>query len=187
TLGNSRRYMVLTCGDAQRDNADYFEALRDQMDNRGGLAAFVHLLQARKLRDPTRAWLRRPPMTEGLRDQIDLGLTREDEFFIEAISRGQIGDAAGPLPPIVFAEDRETEVFSDDLVQAYIESVRPSGYDLRRATAQNIRRKAERYWDVLEGDDNRRRDDTGRRRRVIVVAPLSRCRAKLAAMGVSGF
>src|SRR5690606_19176831 len=158
------------------DNADYFEALRDQMDKRGGLAAFVHLLQTRKLRDPTRAWLRRPPITEGLRDQIDLGLTREDEFFIEAIARGQIGDAASALPPIVFSEDRETEVFTDDLVAAYVESVRPSDYDLRRATAKNIRNKAERYWAIAEGDDNRRVDATGRRRRVIVVAALPRCR-----------
>lgn len=187
TLGNSRRYMVLTCGDAQRDNADYFEALRAQMDKRGGLAAFVHLLQTRKLRDPTRAWLRRPPITEGLRDQIDLGLTREDEFFIEAIARGQIGDAASTLPPIIFSEDTETEVFTDDLVAAYIESVRPSGFDLRRATAKNIRNKAERYWAIAGGDDNRRVDTTGRRRRVIVVAALPRCREKLAAMGVTGF
>lgn len=178
-----RRYMVLDCGAAHRKDEEYFTALRDQMDNQGGLAAWVHkLLTYKPPEGRSWSWLRNPPMTEGLREQIELNMTPEDEWFINTIRTGKIAGfgSAG----IEFDEDADTFVETGKLLSAWEMALNPQGHDRKRATGAHVRKLAQRYW-VVRGDG--RAGDGAERHRGFYVANLVECRAKLAAMGVDGF
>jgi hypothetical protein len=176
---DERRYLGLVCGDEHQKDEPYFKAICDQMDN-GGLGAWVHKLQTYQPPEGRSwSWLRNPPMTEGLRDQIALNMTPEDEWFINAIRKGKIagfGNAG-----IEFEEDADTFVETEKLLAAWEMALSPQGHDKKRATGAHVVKMARKYWVVL-GDG--RKGDGGVRRRGFWVGPLRDCREKLAKMGV---
>lgn len=102
---DERRYLVLDVADTYAEDAknpetaDYFNALYAETvpsrknPNPSGLAAFAqYLLDWQK---PDWVDLRRPPITEGLREQIDHGLPRHVKWMQEVLERDnglKVGD-----------------------------------------------------------------------------------------------
>jgi hypothetical protein len=87
-----RRMFVLDVSDAQLQNHDYFEALRDEIDG-GGKAAFLACLLARPV---DRKRLRKAPATEALHSQQDLSLKPELRWWRECLMTGAIGPYTWP-------------------------------------------------------------------------------------------
>ena len=71
---DERRYFVLECGDDQRNNQEYFGALKNQLEHNGGAgysALLFHLLNV----DLTGFNVRKPPHTDELREQMQESTT----------------------------------------------------------------------------------------------------------------
>lgn len=84
--GDERRYFALHCGDENRQDAAFFEALMDQMKD-GGYGAFMHdLLQ----RDISKTDFRKPPSTPLLSIQIVSSMTGLDRWWASALAMGAL-------------------------------------------------------------------------------------------------
>jgi len=90
--GDERRYFALHCGDDNRQDGAYFEALMSQM-NRGGYGAFMHdLLQ----RDISKTDFRKPPSTPLLSIQIVSSMTGFDRWWASALAMGALPFVQAP-------------------------------------------------------------------------------------------
>jgi Family of unknown function (DUF5906) len=93
-----RRHFVLHVSDAKAQNHDYFEALREEIDN-GGREALLHFLLERRF---DRKSLRRAPDTDALREQQDFSLNTELTWYKECLALESIG--SNPWPTEISAE-----------------------------------------------------------------------------------
>lgn len=92
--GDERRYFALTCGNDNRQDADFFKGLLAQM-RAGGYAAFVHDLMKR---DISKTDFSRPPVTPLLSTQIVASMTGLERWWCAAL-------AVGALPFVKIPED----------------------------------------------------------------------------------
>lgn len=88
--GDARRFFVLKCGNAQKQNTDYFRDIDAQMNN-GGLEAMVHDLMQWDPEDHNLTWdaLRKPPQTDARSEQAGYGLTGPKARLIDIIREGE--------------------------------------------------------------------------------------------------
>ena len=88
--GDARRFFVLKCGNAQKQNTDYFRDIDAQMEN-GGLEAMVFDLMHWNPMDHGLTWdaLRKPPQTEARSEQAGYGLTGPKARLIDIIREGE--------------------------------------------------------------------------------------------------
>lgn len=83
---DERRFCVLLLPDKVQGNTEYFNDLCVQMENGGVAAMYYDLLQVNVNID----YLRKPPVTKGLKDQILQGLNPALLFWHEVLSRGYL-------------------------------------------------------------------------------------------------
>ncbi|MBV8092318.1 MAG: hypothetical protein JO110_03610 [Acetobacteraceae bacterium] len=83
---DARRFLVLDVGIEAKDNHEYFEALWQEMEN-GGYEAFLYDLLHYDL---THFNVRRPPETEGLREQKKLSLPTLEAWWLDVLQRGYV-------------------------------------------------------------------------------------------------
>lgn len=95
-----RRYFVLDCGDAQKENKTYFAAIDAQMENGGAEAMMFDMLE----RGMTFAKLGKVPMTEAKRDQLQSSMTPQMQWLAEALADGQFPAAYAGAPQIEWPE-----------------------------------------------------------------------------------
>jgi hypothetical protein len=88
---DERRYAVLKVSDIHRKDHIYFAALDDQLDS-GGTEALMYLLMNRDIRKFNH---RSAPVTEGLIDQIIVGLPDLDRYWYNVLRLGQIKKITG--------------------------------------------------------------------------------------------
>jgi hypothetical protein len=84
---DERRYFVLECGDDQRNNQEYFGALKKQLEHNGGAgysALLFHLLNV----DLTGFNVRKPPHTDELREQMQESTTDGMDVVREILETG---------------------------------------------------------------------------------------------------
>lgn len=105
--GDERRFFVLDVGQAQQQNTAYFGAIADQLDN-GGREALLHLLLTY---DISEFRVQDVPQTQALRDQKDLSLSPEEDWWLNKLLDGQLLDE----------EEWPSEVIKDRLTDDYIE------------------------------------------------------------------
>ena len=86
--GNERRYFVLDVGDEQRQNAAYFKAVKDQLED-GGYEALLHHLMTR---DISLFNVRDVPQTEALKDQKILSQSPMQQWWFSKLMEGRILD-----------------------------------------------------------------------------------------------
>jgi|TARA_Y100000310_G_scaffold160698_2_gene160489 hypothetical protein len=98
-----RRYFVLDVGDEQKQNATYFKDLFDNMTG-GGRSALLHELLHTDLSE---FQVRNVPKTGALKEQQELSLTIEEEWWFNKLSTGLLLDGDGsetPWPPAPLLE-----------------------------------------------------------------------------------
>ncbi len=84
---DERRYLVMSCGDAQRGNKRYFAAIADQLKNGGRAALLHHLLKEVDLKGFE---VRNPPRTAELVKLMGAGLRGAEEFWHECLTEGRL-------------------------------------------------------------------------------------------------
>lgn len=109
--GDERRFLVLDVGQEEQQRPAYFRAIAEEMDA-GGREALLHFLLTYDL---SNFEVRAVPQTEALRDQKDLSLTPEQDWWLNKLRDG-----------VLFPEDEgwPSEVLKDKLVEDYTEYTR---------------------------------------------------------------
>jgi hypothetical protein len=90
-----RRFFVLSVASTHMQDADYFEAIAEEMKN-GGREAFARFLLDREITDEKRKALRRAPRTDELRVQQEASLPAELRWWKQCLREAQIGDMDWP-------------------------------------------------------------------------------------------
>lgn len=85
-FGKERRFFVLELTNAFQDDFAFFEALRKQMEEQGGLAAMMYELQHRQIETNQR----KAPSTAALEAMGDIGLDTHELWLLEALQAGEI-------------------------------------------------------------------------------------------------
>lgn len=106
--GDERRYFVLDVGEAQQQRSEYFGAIARQMDDGGREALLHHLLTY----DLSEFRVQDVPQTQALRDQKDLSLSPEEDWWLNKLTEGTL------LPD---TDGWPSEVIKDHLTDDYIE------------------------------------------------------------------
>lgn len=150
---DARRFFVLECSNAHKQDAAYFGAIDDQMEN-GGLQAMVHELMHW---DPSciGGWemLRYPPITDCLRQQAGMGLRGPAERLVvvleDCILQGRTAD--GDAFYYELQEDIETPTARNHVVSAL------SGGEGRGNLSQEMKDALETFLgpDADKGDNNK--------------------------------
>ena len=83
---HERRYFVLDVGSKQRQKADYFKAIQNQMDNGGREALLHHLLSL----DLDGFNVEKFPRTEALQAQQGLSMEPLEEWWYQKLDDGQL-------------------------------------------------------------------------------------------------
>lgn len=93
---DARRFLVLHCLDTRKQDAAFFGAIDDQMEN-GGLEAMVHELTHWEPEAVGLSWasLRNPPVTDGLRQQAGMGLHGPAARLVNILESGVLSGARG--------------------------------------------------------------------------------------------
>jgi len=97
---DERRFCVLLLPDKVQGNTKYFNDLCDQMDNGGVAAMYYDLLQE----DIDIDYLRTPPVTKGLKDQILQGLNPVLLFWYDTLLRRYLLSGDGDDWPVEVAK-----------------------------------------------------------------------------------
>jgi hypothetical protein len=85
---DERRYFVLKAGNDHKQDHAYFAAIDYQMENGGAEAMLYDLLEF----DYSGVNLRKPPMTEALRDQRLLTLNHEQSWLAEILMNNELNE-----------------------------------------------------------------------------------------------
>lgn len=197
---DARRFFVLECSDAKKQDGKYFGAIDDQMEN-GGLEAMMHELMHW---DPSviGGWeaLRNPPETDARRRQIALGLSGPPARLVAILEAGVL---AGRTPDgdsfhYDLSDDTVTDVARAHLVAALDAGGKGNLTDeMRRSIDTFLGPDADHgdnkvqitYCGEHRGDDadmKRVIKKTEDRVRYVRIPPLSSLKDTLAAHGVRG-
>ncbi|MBS9716740.1 primase-helicase family protein [Pseudohalocynthiibacter aestuariivivens] len=127
---DARRFLVLTCSEAKIQDAKYFGAIDDQMEN-GGIEAMVHELTNWNPADVDLTWdsLRAPPATIYLREQAGMGLAGSAARLMDIIVSGELSGRMpdGDVFHYNLSEEEETIVAQPHFNQALSDGSRAFG------------------------------------------------------------
>ncbi len=93
--GEERRFLVLNCGDAKRDDQDYFAAIDRQLQDGGYSALLYHLLHEVDL---TGFNVRKPPHTKALEKQVSDSLRGVERVWFDLLCTGALPSREAMLP-----------------------------------------------------------------------------------------
>jgi hypothetical protein len=175
--GNERRFLVLDVGDDQRQNAKYFRAIQQELDD-GGYEALLHQLMTR---DITLFDVRNVPQTQALKDQKVLSQTPMQQWWYSKLLDGRIFQHHADWETVVEAR----LVFEDYSKGASMAGVSRRGSNtafgvflsgiLREGKKDSELAKVQRQRSVaLDGEDAEIKK--GQRANYYIFPPLGRCR-----------
>lgn len=178
SLKDERRFFVLNCSAARRGDTAYFDKLRHQMDNEGGLEAMMFELSTWKPVHGTWASLFTPPITEHLQTQQVESLSGVQKFMLELVKSGLYESTNPNLDTIELSEDRETMIYAVDMRTAVEDYVRMQfASDKARTSFDDISVIVCDWFGARE--TKMHLDGQTNMKRVFVFPPLSTARAKL--------
>lgn len=122
--GDERRFLVLDVSAEKQQQAPYFRAIVDQLDN-GGREALLHLLNSH---DISEYEVRHVPQTDALKDQKKLSMTPEQDWWFNKLWNGH-----------VFPEDTEwtLQARKQALIDDYVEHSKKWGI-MRRGSETSL-------------------------------------------------
>jgi hypothetical protein len=172
-----RRFFVLNVSPAVAQDESYFSALYHERDH-GGLAALLHHLQNLDLDGFN---VRKPPMTEGLRDQKLQSLRNVERWWYEVLSEGEL--ASNEFYDAEQLWSRSTiRVARETLRHGYREWMQRHRYSGDEIDPSAFARRLRKLADL----EDVRPTQSGSRVRVYELPPLSQCRASFeAAIGLA--
>ena len=124
SLKDERRFFVLRCADTRQGDLRFFGAMRRQMEEEGGLEAFMYDLLHWKPINGHFATLYTPPVTEYLQQQQVETLTGVQKFMLELVKSGIYETHDDRVTPIELDMDKPTYVYAVDLRAAVEDYVR---------------------------------------------------------------
>jgi hypothetical protein len=102
---DERRYFVLDVGDTNIQNAAYFRAIREELDQ-GGREALLHMLMTR---DISEFDVRQFPKTEALQEQKLMSMSHEEQWWFEKLMDGRLCRNIEGWPVEVLKSDLQTD------------------------------------------------------------------------------
>lgn len=166
---DERRFCVLNVSPHRAGDAAYFSALRHEMEG-GGRAALLHHLQSLDL---TGFNVRKPPMTEGLREQKLQSLKNVDRWWFEVLQAGELPAVQVGFADETVAWDRPLSTSRDGLRANYREWLKDRRFDGGALDQREFGKRIRAICPDVE--DGRIGSRTGRTR-VHVFPPLAECR-----------
>ena len=131
SLNDERRFGVFRCSNAVQGDLDFFDKLRRQMDEFGGINAMLADLLAWKPSMFSTKWacLFKPPQTEHLRKQQVESLSGIEKFMLELMKTGlyEAGEDTRGFETIELSENESTQVWGIELRNAAIDYMRYRG------------------------------------------------------------
>lgn len=115
SLKDERRFGVYRCSDRRRGDIAFFEALRNQMENEGGLQAMMYELLHYKPLSGSFGILFTPPKTRYLQRQQVETLTGVDRFMLELMRTGVYEPTNENIDAVELEMDKETLVYAVNL------------------------------------------------------------------------
>lgn len=180
SLKDERRFGVFRCHSTRRGDLDYFEDLRNQMDNLGGINALLYDLLHWEPYQGSFNCLFTPPQTEYLRQQQIESLSGMEKFMLELMKTGlyEAADDQRGFETIELSETSPTQVWGIDLRNAAIDYMKWRGASDRfKLGLDDICPVAEEWFGahdtkaIMKGGKNHRR--------LLVFPPLSEAREHL--------
>jgi hypothetical protein len=124
TLKDERRFFVLRCATTRRSDLKFFGAIREQMEDKGGLEALMYDLLHWEPVEGTFASLYMPPKTSHLQQQQVESLSGIQKFMLELIRSGIYETHDDRVQAIELNSDKETMVQAVDMRAAVEDYVR---------------------------------------------------------------
>jgi hypothetical protein len=189
---DARRFFVLECSNARKQDAQYFGKIDDQMEN-GGLEAMVHDLLLWNPADVDLTWqsLRTPPVTDSLRQQAGMGLNGPAARLVAILEDGvlQGRTKAGDVFYYDLDEDNPTTVARAHLVAALNPDDKHGNLSAEMKDAvctflgedadQGDKKAVIEYLGEFKpGEDARTERATSRRERHVIIPPLNTLRGE---------
>jgi len=184
---DARRFFVLECSNARKQDAAFFGAIDDQMEN-GGVEAMMHELMHWNPADVHLTWqsLRTPPATDFLRQQAGMGLNGPAARLVAILEAGvlQGRTKAGDVFYYDLDEDFPTTVARAHLV-AVLESDDKHGNlsaEMKNAVNTFLGEGADQgdkkavidyLGELISGEDARTERATSSRERHVIIPPLN--------------
>lgn len=160
---DERRFCVLEMGSGRMQDAAYFKAISDHMEN-GGLAALLHFLQEYDLSGID---LRAFPRTKALKDQVYLSMAPVERFVFDFLGMGINRQASGKWDSTVPSENLQ-----DDF-KAFCKKSGKSAKGSATELGIGIKR-------LLPGVEKKRTMAQGKRQMVYEFPDLDECRNSFA-------
>lgn len=194
---DARRFLVLICSDAMKQNAKYFGAIDDQMEN-GGLEAMVYELMYWNPADVGMTWhnLRNPPATDSLREQAGMGLNGPAERLVSILESGVLSGRTqdGEVFYYDLFDDKPVDVARHHLVAALVTNVAHGNLtdEMKVAISKflgedadhgNNKAQIKYLGEHIHGDDTRQERKTQGRVRYVTIPALSTIKDTLARYG----
>ena len=166
---DERRFCVLDVSPHRSGDAGYFAALRDEMEG-GGPAALLHHLQTLDLAGFN---VRKPPMTEGLREQKLQSLKNLERWWFEVLQAGELPATQAGFDDEVTWEEGPLSASRDGMRGKYREWLKDRRFD---GAALDQREFGKRLRVLCPDVQGGRVGARGTRTRVDTFPPLSACR-----------
>lgn len=154
TFEDERRFFVLETTDKYRGQLEYFEMIREQMEDNGGLEAMVHEFTTMAPMTKNGSWsdLRTPPQTPWLVRQAMKSADKSTTFFIDLLERGTLrSDNLPTYAGIINLDDYEpNRIHFDSLEWFHNIAVGGHAYHQRLRTTAAILENAKK-WLLVQG------------------------------------
>jgi hypothetical protein len=166
---DERRFCVLDVSPHRAGDAAYFAALREEMEG-GGPAALLHHLQSLDL---TGFNVRKPPMTEGLREQKLQSLKNVERWWFEVLQAGDLPGAHGGFDDDGPTWETPLSASRDGLRSSYREWLKDRRFD---GAALDQRAFGKRLRNLCPNIQDGRIGGRAARTRVHTFPPIADCR-----------
>lgn len=178
TLKDERRFFVLRCSSKRQGDIHFFEKMRDQMENKGGLEAFLWDLLNWSPIGGTFSTLFVPPATSHLQQQQIESLSGVQKFMLELVKSGIYETHDDKVTPIELNTDAETMIYAVDMRAAVEDYVRfRFSSDKAKTSYDDISAVVVDWFGAREVKLSV--DGSANKKRTFIFPPLSEVRGKL--------
>jgi hypothetical protein len=178
SLKDERRFFVLRCSSERQGDIQFFEKMRQQMEKKGGLEAFLYDLMTWEPYGGTFSSLYTPPVTAHLQQQQIESLSGVQKFMLELVKSGVYETHDDKVTPIELNTDAETMVYAVDMRAAVEDYVRfRFSSDKAKTSYDDISGVVTDWFGAREVKMSV--DGQSNKKRTFIFPPLSEVRAKL--------
>lgn len=156
SLGDERRFFVLEVGEARRGDSVYFKAMKKQMEQEGGLGAFLYDLQNYIPANSDWDVLRSPPATEWLIQQGVATMHKWESFFYSLLLDNGMtarGNKPDDIEPLSIDDENENLIPREDLKWFFEWAVSKTTAGRNKLNDPLVMDKLAKEWLLAEPED----------------------------------